>query len=63
MLLLVRRIGKSILIGDDIKVQILGIKGCQVRLGISAPKQISVHREEVYNKIQAEKKSATTGDK
>lgn len=62
MLLLVRRIGESILIGDDIKVQILGIKGCQVRLGIAAPKKISVHREEIYNKIQEEKKSANKGD-
>ena len=62
MLLLMRRIGESILIGDDIKVQILGIKGCQVRLGIAAPKEISVHREEIYNKIQEEKKIAHKGD-
>jgi carbon storage regulator len=62
MLLLMRRIQEVIVIGDDIKVQILGIKGSQIRVGITAPKSISIHREEIYNKIQEEKKSAPTGE-
>ena len=57
MLILTRRIGESIIIGDNVEVSILDIRGHQVRLGIEAPKDISVHREEIYNRIQAEKES------
>ncbi len=55
MLILTRRYSQSIMIGDDIKVTILGVNGEQVRLGITAPSEVSVHREEIYNKILLEK--------
>ena len=55
MLILTRRIGESIMIGDDVAISVLGVKGSQVRLGIDAPKEISVHREEIYQRIQQEK--------
>lgn len=57
MLVLQRRIGESIIIGDDVNITVLGITGNQVRIGINAHKDIPVHREEVYLKIQQEKKS------
>lgn len=54
MLILTRRISESIIIGDDVKITVLGVKGNQVRLGIDAPKDVSVHREEIYMRIQGE---------
>jgi carbon storage regulator len=57
MLILTRRIGETLIIGDDVNITVLGVKGNQVRLGINAPKDVSVHREEVYLRIQQEKES------
>ncbi|OGT82362.1 MAG: carbon storage regulator [Gammaproteobacteria bacterium RIFCSPLOWO2_02_FULL_52_10] len=58
MLILTRRVGESLMIGDDVNVTVLGIRGNQVRVGVNAPKDIAVHREEIYDRIQREK----TGD-
>ena len=55
MLILTRRISESVIIGNDVKITVLGVKGNQVRLGIDAPKEVSVHREEIYERIQNEK--------
>lgn len=63
MLILTRRITESIIIGDDVKITVLGVKGNQVRLGIDAPKDVSVHREEIYARIQQEKNGSTTEHK
>ena len=54
MLILTRRVGESIIIGDDIVITVLGVKGNQVRIGIDAPKNVSVHREEIKHKIDAQ---------
>jgi len=57
MLILTRRVGETLMIGDDVTVTVLGIKGNQVRVGVSAPKEVSVHREEIYERIKQEQKS------
>jgi|TARA_B110000483_G_scaffold235191_1_gene306385 carbon storage regulator len=57
MLILTRRIGESVIIGDDIHITVLGVKGNQVRLGVNAPKDVSVHREEIYQRIQFDKEA------
>ena len=62
MLILTRRIGETVVIGDDINITVLGVKGNQVRLGVNAPKDISVHREEIYQRIQNEKQGLSAED-
>jgi len=54
MLILTRRVGETIMVGDEVQVTVLGVKGNQIRIGINAPQEVAVHREEIYNRIQAE---------
>ena len=63
MLILTRKLGESVTIGDDIKITILGVRGRQVRLGIIAPQRVTIHREEIYFKIQEENKRAVAAAK
>ncbi|MGI9570100.1 MAG: carbon storage regulator CsrA [Desulfobulbia bacterium] len=58
MLILTRKIGEAVKIGDDIEVSIIGVKGNQVRLGINAPNDVAVHREEIYERIKQDNQSS-----
>jgi carbon storage regulator len=62
MLILTRRVGETLMVGDDVTVTVLGVKGNQVRIGVNAPKDVSVHREEIYQRIQKEKADAHQSD-
>ena len=62
MLILTRRVGETLMIGDEVTVTILGVKGNQVRIGVNAPKEIEVHREEVYRRIKAENDATISAD-
>jgi carbon storage regulator len=62
MLILTRRVGETVMIGNDVTVTILGVKGNQVRVGINAPKNVAVHREEIYERIKHEQQQGDSGE-
>lgn len=62
MLILTRRVGESLMVGDDITVTVLGVKGNQVRIGVNAPRDVAVHREEIYNRIQEDQPPPTKAE-
>ena len=57
MLILTRRVGETVMIGDDVTVTVLGVKGNQVRIGVNAPKEVAVHREEIFERIKREEQN------
>lgn len=57
MLILTRRVGETLMVGDEVTVTVLGVKGNQVRIGVNAPKDVEVHREEIYERIKKEKEA------
>lgn len=61
MLILTRRVGETLMVGDDVSITVLGVKGNQVRVGINAPKDVPIHREEIYQKIKAKKDEENLG--
>lgn len=62
MLILTRRVGETLMIGDAVSVTVLGVKGNQVRIGINAPKDVAVHREEIYQRIKREHETPPSGE-
>ncbi|HEY5719703.1 MAG TPA: carbon storage regulator CsrA [Gammaproteobacteria bacterium] len=63
MLILTRRVGETLMIGDQVTVTVLGVKGNQVRLGVNAPKDVAVHREEIYERIKRERDDDAPSDR
>jgi carbon storage regulator len=63
MLILTRRVGETVMIGDDVTITVLGVKGNQVRVGINAPKNVAVHREEIYERIKREQHNDEVSEK
>ena len=61
MLILTRRVGETLMIGDEVTVTVLGVKGNQVRIGVNAPRDVAVHREEIYERIKREQAEAGQG--
>ena len=62
MLILTRRVGETVMIGNDVTVTVLGVKGNQVRVGINAPKNVAVHREEIFERIKREQQGEPSGE-
>jgi len=62
MLILTRRVGETLMVGDEVTVTVLGVKGNQVRIGVNAPKDVAVHREEIYQRIQNENAESEVED-
>lgn len=62
MLILTRRVGETLMIGDEVTVTVLGVKGNQVRIGVNAPRDVSVHREEIYERIKREQQQQADSD-
>lgn len=63
MLILTRRVGETLMVGDEVSVTVLGVKGNQVRLGVNAPRDVAVHREEIYERIKQEQGDAPVEDR
>lgn len=61
MLILTRRVGETLMIGDEVTVTVLGVKGNQVRIGVNAPRDVTVHREEIYERIKREQTEESAG--